>query len=351
MRGGALRGYLTASLWALCLFLPLAAQSQQAPANHIDQPSASEEAQDPGRNQDAAQGKQTALSPNVALFALSLPGDDQTTSGKPEDGAHADKNAESEGFFSGIKWTDAVIALFTIILGIYTARLYYATQGLWDAAKAQGNDMKASIAHAETAAKAAIASASVARDTLIASHRPWLKVNVSLGDQPLLISPGQASASVAIFAQNTGNTPALHVSPHAWMLIWRTEPGMDPYTEHERRCKAVRDAPPTYAFTLFPEESFPAVARSEMWMLNVSLPREALDAGMKAVQPSGLAMLLIGGCVDYGSTSSPGQRHQTQFLYDLRDVTGTLVSINREVTPPERLALRPMMNGYGNSAN
>jgi hypothetical protein len=367
MRGGAARGYLTAAAFVSALQTPIgvhAQQNGQTPSQRNPEPS----------SDNKPVGQSLAPLPSfLAPWAGFEPVSDAPQT-KPEDG-NADQTkpgGEQKTWYDRFIFdhiTDWLLVIFTAILASKTTGLFRETAGLnestrklWEAGEAQrtlseaiaarqAGEMQRSIAAASKSAEAAVKAAEVAERTLIASNRPWLKVNIRMGDQPLLVTSQQASASVAIFAQNTGNAPALHVSPHAWMLVWRTEPGMDPYTEHERRCKEVRDAAPTFAFTLFPDESFPAVAQSEMWMMGVNLPREALDAGMKAVQPSGLAMLLIGGCVDYGSTSSPGQRHQTQFLYDLRDVTGTLVSINREVTSHERLALRPMTNGYGNSAD
>ncbi len=174
MRGHTVGRGLNAALWAFCLLLPLAAHSQQATSNHIDQPSASEEAQDTSGNQETAHREQPSLSPNVALFALPLPIDDQPATEKPKESAKADKSAEGEGFFAGIKWTDAVIALFTIILGIYTARRYYATKGLWDAAKGQGVDMKASIAAANAAAKAAGDQVALSRVALTSTERAFI---------------------------------------------------------------------------------------------------------------------------------------------------------------------------------
>jgi hypothetical protein len=93
------------------------------------------------------------------------------------------KNSPKEGqeehyWYSTFKEHTAewLIALFTAVLSLYTARLFYATSGLVDAAQEQSRDMKASIAVAQTTADAARKSAETAEKDLLASHKPLITI-------------------------------------------------------------------------------------------------------------------------------------------------------------------------------
>jgi hypothetical protein len=100
-------------------------------------------------------------------FPLTLPANDSPVSADTAPVEHGNQHKEIEGFFNGIKWTDAIIAFFTVILAIYTARLFYATRGLWIAAKDQVIDTKDSVAAAKK-------SANVAEESLTSLERAFV---------------------------------------------------------------------------------------------------------------------------------------------------------------------------------
>ena len=76
--------------------------------------------------------------------------------------------------FFELKLTDALIAIFTVVLAYKTAGLFTETAGLRAAADQQDIDMKASLVATQDSAKAAQKAADVAEAALVVAERPYL---------------------------------------------------------------------------------------------------------------------------------------------------------------------------------
>jgi hypothetical protein len=111
-------------------------------------------------------------------------------------------------------WIEALGALataaFTLVLAFATIRLWNSTSGLHEETKrlaglaeAQSNDMKASITIAQRAAE-------VAEKTLIASDRPWVRIDPEIAGE-LIFGTDDVSIPIRVTLKNIGKSPAFNV--------------------------------------------------------------------------------------------------------------------------------------------
>lgn len=115
----------------------------------------------------------------------------------------------------------SVVGGFTIVLAISTIGLWLATNKLWaagekqfgllsDTSAAQSRDMQISIKVAADAAMAAIRSAKVAEEALIANDRAWILIKAEIIG-PLTFGDGDVTLNIAFDMVNIGKSPATHV--------------------------------------------------------------------------------------------------------------------------------------------
>src|SRR3984893_16828429 len=132
-------------------------------------------------------------------------------------------------------------------------------QAQLDKMKTTGKQTEEMIATNKSLAAAAEKAADVARQTLIAAQRAWIRTDqIGFGGGGVAIDVNGASVSVSLKITNTGNTPAIKVTPQAWLVVWKSG-GPSPWQEQQRRCGEIRGQPfATTGFTLFPGESFPS---------------------------------------------------------------------------------------------
>lgn len=81
-------------------------------------------------------------------------------------------------------WNDILLTIFNGLLALFTYRLYRVTAGLWDAARKQSEDIKQSIAVAKETADTAKIEAETARQSIIMTHRPRIRVRNVVVRQP-----------------------------------------------------------------------------------------------------------------------------------------------------------------------
>ena len=97
-------------------------------------------------------------------------------------------------------YSGAWIAIFTVVLTVSTAGLWWVTERTLGHAQAdaarQAKDMEASLAISKQAADAAVAG-----------QRPWLKVSVDI-DGPLIFGPDIVDFFPRVTIKNVGKTPA-----------------------------------------------------------------------------------------------------------------------------------------------
>lgn len=139
---------------------------------------------------------------------------------EPNETKGTEKKAWFEPFFE--KPTDSLLVLFNAVLALFTARLYFATRGLVDAANNQSKDIKASTKAATDAANAAIASNQIAvvtserelrayvtaRDLTIVTNRQMGRIGTMNNN---VIEGAIHTYGLAAILRNGGQTPALDV--------------------------------------------------------------------------------------------------------------------------------------------
>jgi hypothetical protein len=154
-----------------------------------------------------------------------------------------------------------------------------------------------------------------------------------MGDVPLVFDQNGASTTVSFKITNVGNTPALNVTPHAWLVVLK-QGGPFPLQEQQRRCNEIRQQPFGLGFTLFPGENFPSNVGYRIWSLGVNITREEIEKGLAAsIDGKHIATYII-GCIDYTFPSDVGAHHQTGFILELRKNTAPYIIDPDEGTVP-----------------
>jgi hypothetical protein len=188
---------------------------------------------------------------------------------------------------------------------------------------------------------------------LTASHRAWIKIEISLGDQPLIFDDNGVSTSVRIIMRNVGSAPALHVTPHAWLVVSNSDPDSWPAQVQTRKCDALRKNPFGVGSTLFPNEVFPQSEQIPSLSLGISAPKSDVERGLEISTDKSSLMIHVVGCADYTFPSDLGVHHQTRFIYELRPRIPLVMSIQPALGRIEGLALelRPHILGVGRLAD
>jgi hypothetical protein len=175
-----------------------------------------------------------------------------------KDKEKSDRDADENNKKSTIDQTQLVIAFFMLIVAAVQAVLF-----IWQ------------LRLTENAATAAKDSVNVARDTLIASQRPWVTARVSLFDKIGLDENGTTHLKIRFILKNVGHSPALHVSPSASLT------SANDFTAAQHiRCGKDFDSNSTrdfIGFTIFPDEEVditteiggPGSADVKEWVKNV----------------------------------------------------------------------------------
>jgi hypothetical protein len=199
--------------------------------------------------------------------------------------------------------------------------------------------MQGQLAEMKTASR-------IAENTLIAGQRAWIRAEVTLGDQPLTIDHNGISTAVSFKITNVGNTPAIHIVPHAWLFVPKSG-GPFPLEEQESRCGEVRRQALGGGFTLFPGETFPSSIGIGTWSLQLNISKDDIDK-LRASTPNGGAILLsVVGCIDYTFPIDQNTHHQTGFIYEFRKTGPSMISLDEGAIPVGNFYLQD--SGLGNS--
>jgi hypothetical protein len=174
-----------------------------------------------GRHSEAAQQDAKLPSPTINQPRSS----EERTKRKEKQDQAAGQLKEFTIEFFNLKLSDAIIAIFTVVLasktsGLFseTGRLREATDRLYAAGErqlalmektsvAQSRDMKDSIGASIVAANAALQSAHVADQTLLASGRPMVLLELVNTDN--IVFPVGTRPSMVIKFVNHGSAPAI----------------------------------------------------------------------------------------------------------------------------------------------
>jgi len=289
------------------------------------------------------------------------------------------------GLFVSIN-ADAVIAAFTIILGLATGFLWLATRDLVreardtgtkqiaeakslatatqtaaDAAKnsadtaasqlaafnkasaGQASDMKASIKAAEDAAIAAKMANDLNRTIFIASERPWvgLKEDVRLPSAITLNKrQGFLNFEIDYVVENTGRSPAKNVK--CGITVYPMSPEYyDPLTA-QKKIVLGNSNPNLAGDVLFPGKFTP---HKRLVAMEMAMVEKAME-GDRALD------LLILGTIAYEFMFEKGI-HETNFAYHLRKrlPSGNLTAVGYidDHIPPDDLGV--LKADFGNNAN
>lgn len=135
----------------------------------------------------------------------------------------------------------------------------------------------------------------------IASQRGWLKIEAvdvyrGPGDFGLIFNRDGALLPITITIRNVGNSPAIKVSLHAWIVF--DKPGWN-FLGDDGDCSIVRAGEFGIGPTIFPADTY-----------NV----QEFGAGTSWNNvPSAVSSMDLRGCIDYTFTSDAAIHHQTPF--------------------------------------
>jgi hypothetical protein len=245
---------------------------------------------------------------------------EQPTAEKTENGDGAKKNEVT--LFD--RWFPDSTAIFNLFLMVFTGVLAFG--GLY-----QLNFLNRAEQIAARNAKSAEIAANVARDTLIAGQRAWIRIDeVKLSEPLSFTSSGWGvRTAVSLKVTNVGNAPALLVKPHAWLFLMEMKPSprIQPIDEQTRLCEKAKTEPfrELHAATIFPDQSLPK-AGSNIGALSmvISVERKEIDAAIDG-KPNATIPFVIAGCVDYSFPTDPNSHHQTRFLFTLTKLPPAIV--------------------------
>lgn len=267
---------------------------------------------------------------------------DATQQADDESARHAIEDSEFWVIFGHrLKITDSLLAAFTLLL-IFVG-------------VAQAFVLNRTDKNAHKAANAAIASARVAQDALVASRRPWILVDIELAS-PIEFDSSGLRLTLKFSLNNKGSDPAFNVSPE-WKIISNRSGPFVVIREQEKWCAETKqrfNGPNCGGFTIFPDQPRSIFITATMVQSDIDAD-VAMDEVRKMMIESGrevrgpVIMPVIIGCVDY-QFGSPPEHHQTRFAYELHDkgtnemsLHGNLVLVTPGVVQEGRFSLVPML--------
>jgi hypothetical protein len=106
------------------------------------------------------------------------------------------------------EYRDAVTAVATVFIALFTYTLFAATKGLVQAAQIQSDDMKRSVAAAKAAA-----------DASLLALRPWVSCEVKIVGDLTYRDNGDPCITLQFILKNVGHSPAMGVSLHFWFHL------------------------------------------------------------------------------------------------------------------------------------
>lgn len=234
-----------------------------------------------------------------------------------EQGCKAEKPFGESVFADPVVFFACITALFTgglIVVGVLQAGLFWWQLSL----------IREGLSDTEDAAEAAKEQAKLARESLIASQRAWIKVSdVKLHDA-LYVRDGRASTTVTFRLENVGNAPGLQIAP--WIRLGVVRRDGTHLTRFTRECEEQRLPPPFQAF-LFPGEVFPPSDKPVAFPAHIK--REDFEPGIHDEGGLKHVMPLIMGCIFYKFPTDRERFHQTRFIIEIQRPTLGRIAIDQ----------------------
>lgn len=212
---------------------------------------------------------------------------------------------------SSVKWTDVIVAVFTVVLAALAAAQFCAAW--WQAVSTDKSVKVAAYAakQAKASADAAMDAVAVAERNLIAAERPWVAVELAIeGD--LTFNSTEGRLNVVFLLSNTGKTPANNVDieakivPHTLMEFDEIKSKLNEIS------KRIAPKQSLIGFTLFPGEK-----TSVKHSLPIPLSEATAEAERREMKHlEDFLTPAVVGCVVYRSPFSK-RYHQTPFIMNL----------------------------------
>lgn len=254
-------------------------------------------------------------------------------------------------------FTLLILALQTVVFGLQARRLRQTIDTMKGLGDKQSADMGLSITHAETAAKAAFASAEVAKQTLIANNRAWIEPTIERADASLILNKFGASYALKLSFKNTGNSPAVDIRFEGWLVGRKMDNSrglkqVSPIIPHRSKCAVSRNKThPGIGNMLFPEEDFPSAQGYSSVETGCSMDGDELESVSFLSNGKRCVVLYAGGAINY-TFGTGNKTHQTSFLYEItfRGVSCSF-DTGQEIHPADNLALGGIPEGEGRQAD
>lgn len=277
--------------------------------------------------------------PAIAEHSNSESGGTRANENASQHAAEGKKKAEWYRIFTN-HLTDWLLVLFNGLLVAATIALFVSGERNVEVARKSANAAKDS---ADAANKAAM----VAEKTLIAGQRAWIRIDeIGLGGEGLAFDQNGASVAVSFKITNVGNSPAINITAHAWLIALK-HGGPFALQEQQRLCSEVRKAPFGIGFTLFPGETFPTNMGLGSWSLGTNTSPDEIKKGLEPSADGKHIALQVFGCVDYTFATDPTIHHQTGFIRDLRKRGTVLLNPADGIIPIDQLVLTDAGVGMG----
>jgi len=185
---------------------------------------------------------------------------------------------------------------------------------------------------------------------LKASQRAWIRAEVSIGAQPLHFDENNASTAVSFKIHNIGNTPAIKITIHAWLIVLK-EGGPFPWQAQLQKCDELRQTQIAGGFALFPDEVFPSAMGLGAYSVGISASQDDITKGMLVSGDKKSISLSVVGCIDYTFPTDPNTHHQTRFIYDLMRSTPAPIRPEEGNIPAASLRLSDSSTIIGREAD
>jgi hypothetical protein len=247
-----------------------------------------------------------ALAGAIISSQLSLGPAQQQTAEKDQKG----QSNEKSNVTLWDRWFPDSISVYTLFLMIFTGLL--AVAGVY-----QLNFLSRAEGIAAATSEAAKDSADLAKDTLIASNRPWLYVDAKIkGIIDFTREP--ITVPIEYVVTNSGHSPALSVWITAEFLVHNL--GRAAWDIQRDYCDGIRKTftersvgdPKKARLVVFPDHPYLETAYYQ-------IDQDQLKAAVKIT--GNYAQSLLIGCVNY-RTSVDSDAHQTRFIFEFRRPDG-----------------------------
>jgi hypothetical protein len=163
---------------------------------------------------------------------------------------NADQNISSNSIEKTIWKPNDPVSAYTLVLAIFTG-LLVAVSAIQIGFLIRADKIT------RRSADAAKAAADIAKSTLIASQRAWIRIDgIGLdGFRDLEFDENGVRTVLSVYATNVGNVPALNVTVRGRLVV--LDKRISPPTELQKLSDEIRAKPFGIGFTLFPGDKMP----------------------------------------------------------------------------------------------